>query len=116
MAPERGPSVFFFLLAFIVYDITSPGRINFTGPGPLPEVLPAPGPSNFNHPLRLADAFLHGRLDVADAIELRHLDWAIYPKDDPNAKFYPLEPPGTALVVVAGARMGSWEACRHDRR
>ena len=98
-------TVFFFLLAFIVYDITSPGRINFTGPASLLEVFPAPGPSNFNHPLRLADAFLHGRLDVANAIELRHLDWAIYPKDDPNAKFYPLEPPGTALVVVTGVAL-----------
>lgn len=92
----------FFLLAFLIYDITAPGKINFTAPAPLPEIFPEPANTNFNHPLRLADAFLHGRLDVANAKELGHLDWAIYPKDDPDAKYYPLEPPGTALVVLPG--------------
>ena len=37
-------TVFVFLLAFIVYDITSPGSLNFTGPAPLP-VAGAPGPA-----------------------------------------------------------------------
>jgi hypothetical protein len=33
-------TVGFFLLAFVVYDITSPGAINFTAPAPLPAIFP----------------------------------------------------------------------------
>jgi hypothetical protein len=50
--------------------------------------------------VRLADAFLHGRLDVADAKDLGWLDWAIY-----NGKYYPLEPPMMAVVVAPGVAL-----------
>lgn len=70
-------TIAFVLVAFVAYQLTS---------------MP---PSIFNHPVRLADAFLHGRLDVANARELGYLDWAIY-----DGKYYPLEPPGTAIIVL----------------
>jgi len=51
-----------------------------------------------NHPIRLADAFLHGRLDIENGKGLiGFLDFAIY-KD----KYYPLEPPGSAIVSLPG--------------
>jgi hypothetical protein len=49
-----------------------------------------------NHPIRLADAFLHGRLDIANGKDLiGFLDFAIY-----NGKYYPLEPPGSAIISI----------------
>ncbi len=48
-------------------------------------------------PVRLADAFLHGRLDIANGEQLPWLDWAFY-----EGKYYMLEPPITALVVLPG--------------
>ena len=59
------------------------------------------GAAAHNHPVRLADAFLHGRLDVADGANLiGFLDFAIY-----DGKYYPLEPPGTALVLLPGVAL-----------
>lgn len=70
----------FFLATFLVYYLTYTGQ------------------AVHNHPVRLADAFLQGRLGVANGQELLgFLDFAIY--DD---KYYPLEPPGTALVILLG--------------
>lgn len=51
-----------------------------------------------NHPVRLADAFLHGRIDIANGKDLvGYLDFAIY-----KGKYYPLEPPGSAIVILPG--------------
>jgi hypothetical protein len=73
----------FFLATFLVYYLTYTGQ------------------AVHNHPVRLADAFLNGRLDVANGKELLgFLDFAIY--DD---KYYPLEPPGTALVILLGVAL-----------
>ena len=60
------------------------------------------GPAVHNHPVRLADAFLHGRLHIADGPQLiGFLDFAI--ADD--GKHYPLEPPGSALVILIGVAL-----------
>lgn len=75
-------TLLFFSLTLVVYHFTSLG------------------PSIFNHPVRLADAFLHARLDVANAKDLPWLDWAIY-----DGKYYPLEPPMTAVVVLPGVAL-----------
>lgn len=72
-------TVLVFLLALLVYRLTSLG------------------PPTANGPVRLADAFLHGRLDVANGAELPWLDWAFY-----QGKYYVLEPPMMALVVLPG--------------
>jgi hypothetical protein len=72
-------TLFFFLLTLLVYRLTSQG------------------PPAANMPLRLADAFLHGRLDIANGEQLPWLDWAFY-----EGKYYMLEPPITALVVLPG--------------
>jgi len=51
-----------------------------------------------NNPIRLADAFLHGRLDIANGAELKgYLDYAFY-----EGKYYVLEPPAMAFVVLPG--------------
>lgn len=55
------------------------------------------GPTAFNPPVLLADALLHGRLDIANGAELTHIDWAFY-----DGKFFIVEPPMTALVVLPG--------------
>lgn len=75
----------FFLLALVVYRLTAVG--------PWWEARPPAA----DGPLRLADAFLHGRLDVANGEELPWLDWAFY-----NGKYYVLEPPMMAIVVLPG--------------
>ncbi|MEE8385319.1 MAG: hypothetical protein V3S01_05345, partial [Dehalococcoidia bacterium] len=72
-------TLFFFLLTLLVYRLTSLG------------------PPAANMPVRLADAFLHGRLDIANGAQLPWLDWAFY-----EGKYYMLEPPITALVVLPG--------------
>lgn len=72
-------TLFMFALAFAVYRLTSLG------------------PPTANGPLRLADAFLHGRLDIANGAELPWLDWAFY-----EGKYYILEPPMMAIVVLPG--------------
>jgi hypothetical protein len=57
--------------------------------------------------VRLADALLHGRLDVANGKDLTgFLDFACqpYPCVD-GSKYYPLEPPGTALVILPGVAL-----------
>jgi len=70
----------FFLTTLLVYYLTYTGQ------------------AVHNHPVRLADAFLDGRLDVPNGKDLLgFLDFAIY--DD---KYYPLEPPGTAVVILLG--------------
>lgn len=69
----------FFLLALLVYQRTDLG------------------PTAFNGPVVLADAFLHGRLDIANGKDLPHFDWAFY-----EGKYYIVEPPVTALVVLPG--------------
>lgn len=69
--------------------------------------LDGPSQSPHNHPVRLADAFLHGRLDVANGKDLTgFLDFACqpYPCAD-GSKYYPLEPPGTALVILPGVAL-----------
>jgi len=58
-------------------------------------------------PVRLADNFLHGRIDIAGGAELTgFLDMACPDApphcDEPGTKAYPLEAPGTALVVLLG--------------
>jgi hypothetical protein len=51
-----------------------------------------------NNPIRLADAFLHGRLDIANGAELQgYLDYAFY-----EGKYFVLEPPAMAFVVLPG--------------
>jgi hypothetical protein len=64
------------------------------------------GQTVHNHPVRLADSFLQGRLDIAGGVELTgFLDMACpdpAPHCDEPTKAYPLEPPGTALVVLVG--------------
>ncbi|MGH9195033.1 MAG: hypothetical protein ACRD1T_04750, partial [Acidimicrobiia bacterium] len=51
-----------------------------------------------NGPVRLADAFLHGRLDIANGADLQgYLDFAFY-----EGKYYVLEPPAMAIVVLPG--------------
>jgi hypothetical protein len=70
----------FFLTTFLVYYLTYTGQ------------------AVHNHPVRLADAFLEGSLGVPNGKDLLgFLDFAIY-----NDKYYPLEPPGTALVILLG--------------
>jgi hypothetical protein len=71
--------LFSFLLTLLVYRLTSQG------------------PPTANMPIRLADAFLHGRLDIWNGEQLPWLDWAFY-----EGKYYMLEPPITALVVLPG--------------
>jgi len=70
-------------------------------------ILDGPSQSPHNHPVRLADAFLHGRLDVANGKDLTgFLDFACqpYPCAD-GSKYYPLEPPGTAFVILPGVAL-----------
>jgi hypothetical protein len=50
-----------------------------------------------NNPMRLAEALLDGRLDIANGAELGYLDFAFY-----EGKYYVLEPPAMALVVLPG--------------
>ncbi len=50
-----------------------------------------------NAPVRLADAILHGRLDVANGSELGWIDWAFF-----EGKYYVLEPPAMAIVQLPG--------------
>jgi len=66
--------------------------------------LDGPSQAPHNHPVRLADAFLHGRLDVANGKDLiGFLDFACQPYPcAEGSKYYPLEPPGTALVILPG--------------
>ena len=68
-----------FTLAFVAYRLTGQG------------------PPTANGPLRLADAFLHGRLDIANGADLPWIDWAFY-----EGKYYILEPPMMAIVVLPG--------------
>ncbi|HKN37343.1 MAG TPA: hypothetical protein VJX16_29215 [Terriglobales bacterium] len=67
-------------------------------------ILDGPSPAPHNHPVRLADSFLHGRLDVANGKDLLgFLDFACQPYPcAEGSKYYPLEPPGTALVILPG--------------
>ncbi|HLE03235.1 MAG TPA: hypothetical protein VI729_01285 [Anaerolineales bacterium] len=57
----------------------------------------SPRPAAFNVPVRLADAFLHGRLDIANAPDLVHLEFAPY-----EGKFYATDPPMPAIVLLPG--------------
>ena len=77
-----GFSILFFVLTFLVY--------HFTGAGP----------TAYNGPVRLADAILHGRLNIANAQELPFLEWAPY-----KGKYYVVEPPMTAIVVLPGVAL-----------
>jgi hypothetical protein len=74
-----GLTLLFFLVAFLAYYFTNH---RFTP---------------FNNPVRLADAFLHGRLDIANGEDLHWMDWAIY-----NGKYYVVEPPMPAIVLLPG--------------
>ncbi len=74
-----GLTVLFFLLALVVYYSTNSA------------------PTAFNGPVRLADSLLHGRLDIANAEDLRHLEWAPY-----KGKYYVVEPPMPAIVLLPG--------------
>jgi hypothetical protein len=74
-----GLTSFFFGLAVLVYYLT-----NST-------------PTGFNAPVRLADAFLHGRVDVANGADLPYLEWAPY-----KGKYYAVDPPMSALVLLPG--------------
>ena len=69
--------------------------------------LDGPSQAPHNHPVRLADAFLHGRLDVANGKDLLgFLDFACQPYPcAEGSKYYPLEPPGTALVILPGVAL-----------
>ena len=69
--------------------------------------LDGPSQAPHNHPVRLADAFLHGRLDVANGKDLiGFLDFACQPYPcAEGSKYYPLEPPGTALVILPGVAL-----------
>ena len=66
-------------MAFLVYHLT------------------ALGPTPFNGPVILADAFLHGRLDISNGKDLYWMDWAVY-----KGKYYIVEPPMTAVVTLPG--------------
>ncbi len=72
-------TVLFFPLTFLIYHLTDQG------------------PTGFNVPVLLADALLHGRLDIANGEQLTNMDWAVN-----KGKFYMVEPPMTALVVLPG--------------
>lgn len=93
-------TLFFFLLALLVYFLTSERPLDANNPRSLVDVIfdfRVPRPPTANMPVRLADAFLHGRLDIANGEQLPWLDWAFY-----EGKYYMLEPPMTALVVLPG--------------
>ncbi|MBI2913712.1 MAG: hypothetical protein HYY03_07320 [Chloroflexi bacterium] len=68
-----------FLVTFVVYRLTDGLETAFNGP------------------VLLADALLHGRLDIVNGKELFHIDWAVY-----QGKYYVVEPAMTALVVLPG--------------
>ena len=69
----------FFVATLVIYEWVNGGR------------------TAFNPPVLLADALLHGRLDIANGAQLTYIDWAFY-----NGKFFIVEPPMTALVVLPG--------------
>lgn len=51
----------------------------------------------FNVPVHLADAFLHGRLNIANAEDLYWLEFAPY-----GGKFYATDPPMPAILLLPG--------------
>ena len=74
-----GLTLLFFLLTLFIYYFT------FSSP------------QAFNGPVRQADAFLQGRLDIPNGADLYWIEWAPY-----KGKFYPVEPPMAAIVVLPG--------------
>src|SRR3990170_6144746 len=72
-------TLLFFVVTLLIYQWVNGGR------------------TAFNPPVLLADALLHGRLDIANGAQLTHIDWAFY-----KGKFFIVEPPMTALVVLPG--------------
>ncbi len=72
-------TLLFFAVTLLVYSAVNPGRTPFISP------------------VLLADAMLHGRLDIANGPNLPHIDWSIY-----QDRYYIVEPPMTALVVLPG--------------
>jgi hypothetical protein len=104
--PTWGLTFLFVGLAFFVYYFTA---YHYEGASvPLIDAfLEGPSQTPHNHPVRLADAFLHGRLDVANGEDLLgFLDFACQPYPCiEGSKYYPLEPPGTALVILPGVAL-----------
>ena len=101
-----GITLLLVVATLLVYYVTS---FRYDGhPIPLKDaILDGPSPAPHNHPVRLADSFLHGRLDVANGKDLLgFLDFACQPYPcAEGSKYYPLEPPGTALVILPGVLM-----------
>jgi hypothetical protein len=96
----------FVCIALLVYYFTA---YHYEGASvPLVDAFwEGPSQSPHNHPVRLADSFLHGRLDVANGKDLTgFLDFACDPFPcAEGSKYYPLEPPGTALVISPGVAL-----------
>lgn len=93
-------TLFFFFLTLFLYFLTSERPVDPGNPRGLFSAIfdfRVPRPPTANMPVRLADAFLHGRLDIWNGEQLPWLDWAFY-----EGKYYMLEPPITALVVLPG--------------
>ena len=67
------------LAVFLVY--------NFLGP---PETV-------FNNFVILGDAFLHGRIEIADAVDPSHIEYAIN-----DGRFYIIPPPWPAIILLPG--------------
>lgn len=72
-------SLLFFVLTVLVYYFTNSE------------------PTAYNTPVRLADGILHGRLDIANAENMKWLEWAPY-----KGKYYPVDPPFPAIVLLPG--------------
>lgn len=72
----------FFGVAFLVYRLLGP-----------PETV-------YNNFVRLADAFLHGRVDLPDAPDLTYIEFAIR-----EGKYYIIPPPWPAIVLLPGVAL-----------
>ena len=70
------PPILIFLISFLIYYLTSFGK-----------------PTPFNNFVRLADAFIHGRLYILENVPW--LELAVY-----NNKFYTVPPPMPAILII----------------
>jgi len=95
-------TVLFFFLAFLTYYftrsdlVTFSERVAFSG-SDFPFV---PRDTYFKGFVHGANALLDGRLDIANAGELRFLDWAFY-----EGKYYLVEPILPAVILVPGVAL-----------
>ena len=87
--PAIGLTSFFFLTVMVYYLTNSASG--------WPWEWRWPAATGFNGPVRVADAFLHGRVDVANGADLPYLEWAPY-----KGKYYAIDPPMSALVLLPG--------------